>query len=57
MFRKIEKDSIDLIEPLWILLNEMHKEFDRGAGQPVRMTIWPERREQLLEKSGFKTSI
>jgi len=57
MFRKIEKDSIDLIEPLWILLNEMHKEFDREAGQPVRTTVWPERREQLLDKSGFKTSI
>jgi|WetSurMetagenome_2_1015567.scaffolds.fasta_scaffold271615_2 diamine N-acetyltransferase len=57
MFRKIEKDSIDLIEPLWVLLNEMHKEFDREAGQPVRTTVWPERREQILDKSGFKTSI
>jgi len=54
---KIEKDSIDLIEPLWFLLNEMHKVFDTETGQPVRTTVWPERRKQLLDKSGFKTSI
>jgi diamine N-acetyltransferase len=57
MFRKIEKDSIDLIERLWFLLNEMHKIFDVETGQPVRTTVWPERRRQLLDKSGFKTSI
>lgn len=57
MFRKIKKDSIDLIEPLWFLLNEMHKIFDVEKGQPVRTTVWPERRRQLLDKSGFKTGI
>jgi ribosomal protein S18 acetylase RimI-like enzyme len=57
MFRIIEKDSIDLIEPLWVLLNDMHKEFDRKTGQPVRTTVWSERRRQLLDKSGNKTSI
>jgi GNAT superfamily N-acetyltransferase len=57
MFRKIEIDSIDIIEPLWIQLNEMHREFDKTAGQNVRTTAWPERRRQLLDKSAFKTSI
>jgi diamine N-acetyltransferase len=57
MIRKIGTGSIDIIEPMWVLLNEMHKEFDRRIMQPVRTTTWPERREQLIGKSGFKVNI
>jgi diamine N-acetyltransferase len=57
MIRKIEADSIDIIEPMWVLLNEMHKAFDKKIGLPVRTTTWPERRKQLIDNSGFKVKI
>jgi diamine N-acetyltransferase len=57
MIRKIGTDAIDVIEPLWVLLNEMHKDFDRRIMLPVRKTTWPERRAQLIGKSGFKVNI
>jgi GNAT superfamily N-acetyltransferase len=57
MIRKIEAGSIDIIEPMWVSLNEMHKAFDKKIGQPVRTTTWPERRKQLIDKSGFKVNI
>ena len=57
MIRKIETGAIDIIEPMWVLLNEMHKEFDREIREPVRTTTWLERREQLIGKSGFKFNI
>jgi diamine N-acetyltransferase len=57
MIRKIEAGSIDIIEPMWVLLNEMNKVFDRKIEQPVRTTTWPERKKQLIDKSGFKVNI
>ncbi len=57
MIRKIAADSIDIIEPMWVSLNEMHKAFDRRIGLPVRTTTWPERKKQLIGKSGFKANI
>jgi hypothetical protein len=57
MIRKIEAGSIDIIEPMWVLLNERHKAFDRKIREPVRTTTWTERREQLIGKSGFKVNI
>jgi len=57
VIRKIKTDSIDMIEPMWIKLNEMHKEFDILSGQLKRTSTWLQRKEQLLEKSKFKTNI
>jgi ribosomal protein S18 acetylase RimI-like enzyme len=55
--RRISVDRLDVIEPLWCSLNELHRKLDSILGMPERTTTWDERREQLRLKGDARSLL